>query len=148
MELISTLLSFGKLNAGISIGVTFTFLFLYSVVILRKRRAVSEVYTADLNELELLARNEEVSNARLSAYNRVTRNKEALEALRNGSGVIDAYNHMLLAGFAFCIPVYFLWLPALILTLPIGLALACVYPDKVKALLAKTVAVDKKPASQ
>lgn len=150
MELIASIFSYGKNNPTVSLAIVFVFLFIYSVVILRKRRAVSDAMKIDIKPLEdkVDAEKEYANSYRAKGFyaGDVAMSQNKLDAVRKASQVVDGYNHMLLAGLAWAVPVYYLWAPLLALTLPISLALACVYPDKIRNLISKTV--DSKPASE
>lgn len=139
MELINQILGFSKAYPLWSLVVTLVFLFVYSVILLRKRRAIKTLIDIDIEDAGKLVSMEEKVNARVSYYYRVNASEKTLNTVRNASKIIDSYNHLLFAGFLWAIPVYFLWLPLAIITLPITLALACVYPDKLKNVLAKSV---------
>lgn len=150
MELILTLLAFGKNNPTISLCVVFAFLFVYSVVILRKRRKVSDAVNQDINEVKAKvdAQHEEVTRLLKRSYRtaEMLKNDSDIVAIRKADAAVSSYNHMLVAGLAWAIPVYYLWAPLIALTLPATLALACVYPDKLRNLISKTV--DSKPVSE
>lgn len=144
MELIIQILQYGKNNPTVSLCVVAIFLFIYSVVILRKRRFVKDKFDVDIKALEdkVKAEKEYIDNTttRRSAYLlRTAESAPALAEMRKASRIIDSYNHMLLAGLAWAVPVYFLWAPIAVLTVPVGLAMACVYPDKIRNLMAKSV---------
>jgi Flp pilus assembly protein TadB len=150
MELILTLLAFGKNNPTISLCVVFAFLFVYSVVILRKRRKVSDAVNQDINEVKAKVneQHEEVTRLLKRSYRtaEMLKNDSDIVAIRKADAAVSSYNHMLVAGLAWAIPVYYLWAPLIALTLPVTLALACVYPDKLRNLISKTV--DSKPVSE
>jgi len=135
MELINYLLTFAKNNPLVSLLVAGVFLFVYTVVVLRKRRVL---ITTVESKLEVLNNSKQaISYSKYDGF--IDRKTITTDMAKDLKTITHSHIHAMAIGLCATVLVYFWWVPMIILAVPIALAIVAVYPDRIKKLLSKTV---------
>ena len=129
---LSYIIGFGYNNPIVSTIIAFFVIFVGSVLILKKRKnsvkTISVAVQKQLNELEnVLAR------AKRGYYD-YTANviQKRIDKIRSKHSYVNNVIPPLIGVFTMGVPVYFLWLPLLIISLPLLGALAVTYPEYIR----------------